>query len=190
MLVDSETLYVPIPPPVCNVFAKSIDWVSFAEKTDWSGPMVATYTGVATAEEACNSVVVNLKIKDADTGLVIAKETQTTTKEGTYTYKFTGSVEVNNTQGWYIGEMVAYDASDDSDKDTISTLKEYWDPPCYLQINKFNKTGETTRADGTKADLSYKLALAQYGDNACRDSSAVVTLSDETGATTFVHHLQ
>lgn len=85
--------------------------------------------------------------------------------------------------------MVAYDESNPADKSTITLDQECWDPPCYLDVIKFNKTGEMTRHDGTKADISYKLALAQYGDNACRTSSAAVSLTDADGATTFVHYL-
>lgn len=190
VLVDSEVLPFNIEPPVCNVYAQSLTWESFAEQSDWSGPMVATYSGVVTAEQACTGVVVSLRLKDNATDIVLNKTAITPTKEGTYTYKFTGTVEVPNEQGWYKGVMLAYDESDESDKDSAWAPEQYWDPPCYLDIVKFDKTGETTRHDGTKAEISYKLGLAQHGDNACRDSQAKVSMTDANGVVTFVHYLQ
>jgi len=49
--------------PICDVVAESITWVSYAEVTDYSGPMVATYSGVVTAELSCVALSANLRIK-------------------------------------------------------------------------------------------------------------------------------
>lgn len=37
-------------PTVCNVVANSIEWISYEEVTDWSGPMLAKYSGVVTLD--------------------------------------------------------------------------------------------------------------------------------------------
>ena len=62
--------------------------------------------------------MITLKLKD-DTGIVLNKTSVVPTKDGTYTYRFVGNVEVPNKQGWYTGVMVAYDEAHPSDKDTI-----------------------------------------------------------------------
>lgn len=53
--------------PICDVVAESITWVSYAEVTDYSGPMVATYSGVVTAELSCEALSASLRIKPNST---------------------------------------------------------------------------------------------------------------------------
>jgi len=53
--------------PVCDVVAESITWISYAEVTDYSGPMVATYSGVVTAELSCVALTASLRIKPDST---------------------------------------------------------------------------------------------------------------------------
>jgi len=63
ILSDSATTTGVNMQPVCDVVAESITWVSYAEVTDYTGPMVATYSGVVTAELSCVALSATLRIK-------------------------------------------------------------------------------------------------------------------------------
>lgn len=187
---DTASLTFTTDPPVCNVYAQKLEWVSFAEKTDYNGPMVASYKGEITAEHSCDGAMVQLRVRNTDDDVRVGNTTLTPTAGDGHTYTFEGSVEVPNKYGNYKGILIAYDSSDPADQSTLNGDPELWDPPCYLEIKSFTKTGETTKADGTKADLSYTLALDHHGDNACRDMQAKVALLDANDDATFVHYLQ
>lgn len=57
-----------------------------------------------------------------------------------------------------------------------------------MDITSFTKTGETTRSDGVKAELTYNLKLATHGDNACRSDQAVMNMKNGE-STSMVHWL-
>lgn len=89
VLSDSDTITGTNMPPVCDVVASSITWVSYAEVTDYTGPMVATYSGVVTAELSCASLSANLRIKDNNTAAYYNETSITLVPSGdghTYTW--------------------------------------------------------------------------------------------------------
>jgi hypothetical protein len=89
ILDDSATITGTNQPPLCDVVASSITWVSYAEVTDYSGPMVATYSGVVTAEKTCASLSANLRIKDNSTAAYYNETSITLVPSGdgqTYTW--------------------------------------------------------------------------------------------------------
>lgn len=115
VLSDWQTLDFDIEAPICNVYAQSLTWKGFKEQSDYNGPMLATYSGVVTAEKACENVLVLLTLKEGSSKVSISNVTITPTKEGIYTYTFTQDIQGPNDQGWYKASIKAYDASNPSD---------------------------------------------------------------------------
>jgi len=68
---------------------------------------------------------------------------------------------------------------------TTTTLA-LWDPPCYLYIINFEKTGQETTVDDMWTQLTYNIEVHEHGDNACRDNKLTVELPT-TGSYEFKH---
>lgn len=66
VLSDTANTTAPYGGPVCNVYIHDVEWVSYEEETDWTGPMLATYRGQISAEVACDEVRAVMKIKSPD----------------------------------------------------------------------------------------------------------------------------
>lgn len=66
VLSDSANTTAPYGGPVCNVYIHDVEWVSYEEETDWTGPMLATYRGQISAEVACDEVRAVMKIISPD----------------------------------------------------------------------------------------------------------------------------
>jgi len=85
--------------------------------------------------------------------------------------------------------LIGYDADNEADKSSINSDSGLWEPLCCLSIPSFTKVSQTTSLDGLRTDLSYSVQLGQQGDQACRDSTAKISIKDGTGKNTFVHYL-
>lgn len=168
-------------PPLCNVESMSIEFVSYTEESDWSGPMLARYTGVINAEESCDSVEAKLLLKFSNT--TYNTTDVELTKTGVYSYSFDTTIAYDNTYGEYYGKIKAYDSSNEADKSNIQTERYLYDPPCYLEVDEFTKIDQVVSLDHTSTGLTYNAIVAQHGDNACRDTSATLELYNSTGLT-------
>lgn len=179
-------------PPICNVVAESVSITNMREKSDCTGAMIATITGTLRTEVSCTDVAANVKLQSAASGTFVGNGVPTLTKTDDTThhvYTFTVDVEGTNTYGDYTAFLSGYDKLNEADKSTIKSDDSLWEPPCYLSIPSFTKLDQQTSLDGSKTDLTYGVSLGQCGSNACRDSTAKVSMQDSTGKTTFVHFL-
>jgi hypothetical protein len=154
--------------------------------------MIATITGKLQAEISCNKVAATLKLKDDDAGVYIGNAVPTLVMTNTtkyHEYTFTQEIEANNEYSQYSATLIGYDADNEADKDSKNSDSELWEPLCCLSIPSFTKVSQTTSLDGLRTDLSYSVQLGQQGDQACRDSTAKISIKDSTGKNTFVHFL-
>lgn len=53
--------------PVCNVEIQSFTFESYGEKSDWSGPMVSTFSGEVYAESTCLNLMATIALVQCDT---------------------------------------------------------------------------------------------------------------------------
>lgn len=183
---------VMVEDPVCNVVVDSVDITGFREKSDCTENMIATITGTLHTEVSCKDVTANLKLKSAQTGTFVgnAVPTLVMTDDSTrHVYTFTAEIEGPNTYGQYSASCSGYDKSNEADKSIKVSEDSLWEPPCYLSIPSFTKVSQQTSLDGLRTDLSYAVRLGQCGSNACRDSTAKISMEDGTGKKTFVHFL-
>lgn len=93
-------------------------------------------------------------------------------------WSFTVEIEADNDYGNYYANLQGYDSTNMADKTAINSDELLWEPPCCLSIPSFTKVGQRTSLDGLRTDLSYNVQVAQFGDNACRDSTAKITMQD------------
>lgn len=106
ILDDSDTTFGVNMQPVCNVVASSITWVSYAEVSDYTGPMVATYSGVVTAELSCVAISANLRIKDNSTSAYFNQTDITLVPSGDgSTYTWTETIYGQNIYHSPIGKI-------------------------------------------------------------------------------------
>ena len=145
-----------------------------SEETDWSGPMLANFEGVISAEKACKNFTADLKLHYKEKGNYVANIHPTLTKVDIYTYSFKTSVEADNLYGYYMGKLHAYDYSNQVDQDYADSEELLWEPPCYLEISKFEKLDQDTTIDSYRTNLEYSLGLKQHGHKACNNSLATV----------------
>jgi len=96
--------------------------------------------------------------------------------EGSLVWTFTAVISAPNTFGYYYGALSAFDGTNEADIDTMNTGDFLWSPPCYLDVVAFSLTGQTASVDASKTGLTYNIALAAHGSNACNTTSAVLTL--------------
>lgn len=183
VLSDTEVSHFRPGEPACNVYVKNVNFEGYQEETDWTGPMLATYSGQVTAEQACDNVVAEIRLKGEDDSNYLNKTSIQLTKVDMYTYNFTQVIAGPNDYGYYFGKVQAYDAENEADKDYGQTSNELWDPPCYLEINKFSPTKQVTSVDGLRTQITYNIAVSEHGDNACRDNHLKVQMSDADGTT-------
>lgn len=99
------------------------------------------------------------------------------------TYNFDGVAvtSTGNLNDWYTGVLSAEDNSHPGEKETATTTKEHWEPPCYLEVTNFSKTGQKHTIDHLYVELDMSLSVAQHGDRACNSTWGSVTLG--TGGT-------
>jgi len=106
ILDDSATATGVNMPPLCDVVASSITWVSYAEVSDYSGPMVATYSGVVTAELSCVALSANLRIKDNSTAAYFNQTDITLVPSGDgQTYTWTETIYGQNIYHSPVGKI-------------------------------------------------------------------------------------
>lgn len=58
-----------------------------------------------------------------------------------------------------------------------NTEPEQWNPPCYVEVDNFEKTNQVDSIDGLRTSLSYNVKLAHHGDKACNASTATISLN-------------
>jgi hypothetical protein len=90
--------------PVCDVKINSLVFGGYSEESDWSGPMLAVYSGVVQAEQSCTDLVAEVSLTTQD-GVKVITENATLTKTGTYTFNFTATVSAPNDYGYYHGAL-------------------------------------------------------------------------------------
>lgn len=165
ILDDSATITGVNIPPVCDVVASSITWVSYAEVSDYSGPMIATYSGVVTAEKSCASLSANLRIKNNSTADYYNQTDITLVPSGDgQTYTWTQTILGQNIYHSPVGKIQVWDSSNEADVSSAKTDPNLWAPPCYLVINNFEKTGQIESADQLRTVLDYNVKISHFGD--------------------------
>jgi len=141
--------------------------------------MLATYSGSIYAEAACNNLAATLKFMDTDLAVYLVSAPVVLVAPvdaGSLVWTFTATISAPNDFGYYYGALSAYDGTNEADIDTMNTGDFLWSPPCYLDVVNFVLTGQTASVDATKTGLTYNIALAAHGSNACNTTSAVLTL--------------
>lgn len=106
------------------------------------------------------------------------------TEAGSLIWTFSATISAPNDFGYYYGALTAFSGTNEADIDTMNTGDFLWSPPCYLDVVSFAKTGQDVSLDHAKTQLSYNIALAAHGSNACNSTTAVLTLNN-AGANTF-----
>lgn len=130
--------------PICNIEIESFEFGSYSEQSDWTGSMLATYSGSIYAEAACSDVAATLKFMDCETAVYLTTQSLTLVApaEGSLIWTFTATVESLNEFGYYYGALHAFSAGNEADDETATTDCELWSPPCYLEVVNFDKTGQ------------------------------------------------
>lgn len=167
--------------PLCNVYINSLSFDGYREESDWQGPMLATYSGQIAAEQACDDLTAQIRLRGEDETSYITAATPDLVRIDEYTYNFTITVEGPNLYGNYYAKLQAYDANNEADKVWDQTEEALWDPPCYLEIVHFDKLEQYTTVDDVNTQLSYNIEVAQHGDNACRDNHLQVDMAGTDG---------
>lgn len=92
------------------------DFVSYAEESDNTGPVIATYQGTVAAELTCKGVSANLQLIDCDTKLVVSKiaVADLVSVDG-LTYTFTQQITGANMKKSYKGKLIAFDTNNAAD---------------------------------------------------------------------------
>lgn len=99
VLSATSSSHATSSPPLCNVETNFIDFVSFTEESDWSGPMLARYSGQVTAEKSCDSVVGYLSLKNSTYTWNFTQVEFTQVDDMTYT--FDAYVATDNVYNYY-----------------------------------------------------------------------------------------
>lgn len=167
--------------PLCNVYIKALDFLGYREESDWQGPMLATYSGQVSAEQSCDDLTAQLRLKGEDATSYLTALDLNLTRVDEYNFNFTTDIAGPNLYGNYYGKLQAYDANNEVDKVWKSTDEALWDPPCYLDIIKFEKLTQVSSVDDIHAQLSYNIEVAEHGDNACRDNHLEVEMKGTDG---------
>lgn len=163
-----------------------MDFVGYEEETDWSGPVLASYTGQISAEQSCDNLTAQLRFKEQDATNYIVAGVPELVKVDEYTFNFTTTLAAPNKYGYYHGKLQAYDNNNQVDKVWDQTIDYLWDPPCYLDITSFNKIAQVESVDNIHTQLQYNIEVAEHGDNACRDNHLEVLFAG-TDDNTFKH---
>lgn len=110
--------------------------------------MLATYSGVVTAELSCVELYANLRIKTEKSMLYdnITDIELVPTGDG-YTYTWTQSIIGYNIYYSPVGKIHVKDFSNGADADHIVTEPKLWAPPCYLEVNRFEKLDQIESND-------------------------------------------
>lgn len=168
--------------PTCNVEIQSFTFGAFSEKSDWTGPMVSTFTGEVYAEVACANLMATIQLMDCETATTVVTTALTLIApvEGSLTWTFSAAVEAPNNFGYYQGSLSAFDGVNQADIEDADTDCALWSPPCYLDVVSFAKAMQEESLDHMKTHLTYNIELASHGDNACNTTSAVLTLNNGT----------
>lgn len=145
--------------------------------------MLATYSGQVSAETACEELEAYISIRGEDGSSYINKTSLNLIQIDQYNYNFTQVIAAPNDYGYYYGKLTAYDANNQADKETATTSEELWDPPCYLEIDDFSLVNTVTAIDHLKTQLTYHVEVSEHGDNACRNNSMIVSMTDASGTT-------
>lgn len=186
ILADSASASGNSLSPVCNVEIESFEFGSYTEESDWTGPMLATYSGSIYAESACNNLAASIKFMDTDLAVYIVSAPVTLiapVEAGSLVWTFEVTVSAPNDFGYYFGALSAFDGTNEADIDSMNTGDFLWSPPCYLDVVSFAKTAQDVSIDKLHAQLSYNIALAAHGSNACNSTTAVLTLANAEGTT-------
>jgi hypothetical protein len=109
--------------PVCNVEIEDFQFGSYSEKSDWSGPMVSTWTGSIYAEESCNNLLATVQLMDCETAssIVTTPITLVAPAEGSLIWTFSASVEAPNNFGYFCGSLSAFDGTNEADLEEQDT---------------------------------------------------------------------
>jgi len=183
VLTDSGTATGNSITPICYVTIPTFTFDGYSEKSDYSGPMVASFSGEITAEKSCDDITSSLRVKSQETDNFVGSSTPTLTKTDDYTYSFTTTVETTNTKDNFLGVLKAWDTDNEADHATATTEYQPWEPPCYLDVVSFTKDSQTTSVDNLKAQITYTLKLAVHGDATCEETTAKLTMSNDAGNT-------
>ena len=179
ILADSAASSGNSLSPVCNVEIESFEFGTYAEQSDWTGPVLATYSGSIYAEAACNDLSATVKFMDSELAVYIVSAPVTLiapTEEGSLIWTFEVTVAAPNDFGYYFGALTAFDGTNEADIDTMNTGDYLWSPPCYLDVVSFAKTGQDVSINHQKTHIAYNIALAAHGSNACNSTTALLTL--------------
>lgn len=78
--------------PVCNVYFNHIQFEGYEEETDYSGPVLASYSGQVSYEESCGDVWTTQNVFDAETKDILESLNVTYTPVGDLTDNFTATL--------------------------------------------------------------------------------------------------
>lgn len=143
--------------PTCFVDAVSIDHVSFAEVTDYTGNMTAVYTGVVSAESSCDGLSATLKLKNANSELVYNTVPVTLVKSDGMNYNFTTTIQGPNIHEYFKAKIIVTDVANGADRANLYSAEALWAPPCYLEVVNFAKTDQDISLDHLRAVLTYNI---------------------------------
>lgn len=183
ILTDSASITGTSDIPKCFVQAVSIDHVSYAEVTDYTGNMTAVYTGVVSAETSCDGLSAVLKLQNANSELVYNTVPVTLVKSSGMNFIFTTTIQGPNIHEFFKGKIIVTDVTNGADKASLLSAEALWAPPCYLQVVNFAQTNQDISLDHLRAVLTYNVQLAQHGDKACNNSASSISLHDGTETT-------
>jgi len=139
VLTDTDSTTGNSITPVCDVSISDFTFVGMAEQSDWTSPMVATFTGTITAEKSCDSVTAKVQLYSNETSNFVGTSDPTLTKVDDYTYTFTTTIDGPNEYGNFSGYLTAWDSDNAADKANAASTTQLFAPPCYLQVVSFSK---------------------------------------------------
>jgi len=160
--------------------------LGYREESNWEGPMLATYSGQISAEQSCDNLAAQLRLRGEDESSYITAAVPELNQIDEYNFNFTTTVSGPNLYGNYYAKLQAYDQDNEVDKVWAQTEQALWDPPCYLDIIKFEKQNQVSSVDNIHTQLTYNIEVAEHGDNACRDNHLEVKMDGSDG-NTFKH---
>lgn len=89
--------------PLCAITITKFTWLGYAEETNWSGPVLASYSGEIEVEKSCGPISVQVRTKiQGESSYINRTYVDSLTALGGYTYGFEATaVTIPNEYGTY-----------------------------------------------------------------------------------------
>lgn len=186
--VAGESQKVYSKDVTCNIADAEIAFTDYKEQSDWSGPMLAGFTGSFYAENSCTTPQCSITLMDgnnASAGNVSLADGAGLTQDGrTYSFNETW-VSAANLHDTYWGVLSCMDMDHPSESESVKATPEEWQPPCYLDITTLQTTGQSDSLDWLRTTIDFEIHVERHGDDACTDTTATFQLMNADGDATF-----